>query len=225
MASPSRTTRATTLLALLALAMPGAALGPFDVLAWRDGVTTSRSGYAVWVGIASTEHQAKIPPHPDNTGSNVGHRAALALRCRTAGGPLPSSFPATATTAEIFLQNHPDHPGTYTVAHPMHWFLELTGQTTETFPVTVELADHPPLDTALVRPLVNYSAPHPGITIALVPNELLETIAQGHPINVVATGPDFHLDGRFVPSTEAIRAVGLMQRHCPVPSRTATNRP
>ena len=35
--------------------------GPFNVLEWTDGVTTSRSGYAVWVSLPSTHHQVQMP--------------------------------------------------------------------------------------------------------------------------------------------------------------------
>ena len=83
------------------------------------------------------------------------------------------------------------------------------------------LGNQPPFDTALVRPLTNYSAPHPGLTIALVPDELLETIAKGRPIDVVASGPGFDLNARFAPSAEAIRTATLMQRHCQPTSRDA----
>ena len=216
---PSRATRASLALGLLALAAPACALGPFNVLAWRDGVTTSRSGYAVWLGITSTTHRATIPPHRHETGSDDGHHAALAVRCRTTGGPLPTSFPATAATAELFLQNHPEHRGTYTVAHPMYWILELAGETRENFPITVTIADHPPFETNLVRTLTNYSAPHPGLSIALVPAEVLETIATAQPIDVIGSGPGFVLTARFHPPPEVVRATALIQRHCPVPTR------
>ena len=35
--------------------------GPFNVLEWADGVTTSRDGYAVWVSLASTAHRGVCP--------------------------------------------------------------------------------------------------------------------------------------------------------------------
>ena len=66
--------------------------GPFNVLEWADGVTTSRSGYVVWVSIASTEHRARIPGY-DRAVGPPEHGAALGVSCRAAGGGLPERFP------------------------------------------------------------------------------------------------------------------------------------
>ena len=72
--------RLTTLAAIAApwaVALAGANAGPprtdgpFNVLEWRNGVTTSRSGYAVWVWVPSSRHQARVPGHKGQIGSEV----------------------------------------------------------------------------------------------------------------------------------------------------------
>ena len=49
-------------------------LGPFAALDWRDGVTTSRSGYAIWISVPSTAHRATLPPYekPRHTTHTLG---------------------------------------------------------------------------------------------------------------------------------------------------------
>ena len=112
--------------------------GPFDVLEWADGVVTSRNGYAVWVSIESTRHRPRIPDH----GREVGppeHGVALHVSCRAPGGGMPESFPPTPAHGGIYLDNHPEQPGAYTVWHPMHWILELAGRDEERWPVETRI--------------------------------------------------------------------------------------
>ena len=76
---------------LLALALVSATRaaprldGPFNVLEWADGVTTSRSGYAVWVFLGSAGHRARIPGYDCVVGPPQ-HGAAFGVSCRTPGG-------------------------------------------------------------------------------------------------------------------------------------------
>ena len=70
--------------------------GPFNVLEWTDEVKTSRSGYAVWVSIESTQHQALIPGYSDNA-TPPQHGAVLHVACRAPGGSLDKTSPANTS--------------------------------------------------------------------------------------------------------------------------------
>ena len=188
--------------------------GPFNVLEWADGVTTSRSGYAVWVSIASTEHRARIPGY-DRAVGPPEHGAALGVSCRAAGGGLPERFPAVPAHGELYLANHPEHSGAYPVVHPMHWYLSYIGRTEDRWPVDVRIGAQDPIASTLVRPLIDYSAPHPGLDIEIPGKVALDALLAGGPIEVEVSGPGIALTARFIPSSNARRAAALMRTACP----------
>ena len=193
--------------------------GPFNVLEWRDGVTTSRNGYAVWVGVASIEHEARLPGHESEVSStnNPSHRAALGLRCRAAGGPMPNGFPPSPASGGVTLDDHPDQPGAYTVLHPMHWILELAGRHREHWPLQVRVGDGEAVESTLVRRLTDYSAPYPGLDIAIPGHMLVEAVIGRETIEIEATGRDVRFKGRFEVTDNARRAAALMRDACATP--------
>ena len=214
---PGPAALACLLLALVLISAARAAPrldGPFNVLEWADGVTTSRDGYAVWVSIASTAHRAQIPGYDRPVGPPE-HGAALGVSCRAAGGGLPERFPAVPAHGELYLANHPEHPGVYQVLHPMHWLLSFAGRTEERWPVDVRIGARPPIASTLVRPLVDYSAPHPGLDIEIPGQAVLDALPASGPIEVEVAGPDIALIARFTPSSNARRAAALMRTACP----------
>ena len=189
-------------------------LGPFAALDWRDGVTTSRSGYAIWISVPSTAHRATLPPY-EKPATPPTHWAGLGTNCRVPGGGLPDAFPPQEATGEIYLDNHPDFPGAYTVFHPMHWILGLAGRDVERIPVRVEFSGAPAFDSALERPLTNYSAPRPGLSIPIPGDIILGILASGTPIDARVTGPNIEVAARFEPSVHARAAASLMAGACP----------
>ena len=188
--------------------------GPFNVLEWSGDVVTSRNGYSVWVSVGSSEHRATIPGHEREV-SLAEHTAVLHVSCRAAGGGLPERFPPKAAHGGIYLDNHPEQPGAYTVLHPMHWVLEIQGRDEERWPVEVTIGDNPPVATELVRSLTNYSAARPGLDIALPGEALIDAILNGSPIRIEADGADMRLVARFTASANARRAAKLMRNACP----------
>ena len=188
--------------------------GPFDVLEWRDGVTTSRNGDAVWASATPIGHSAQIPGYARPAGP-PGHHVAFGVSCRAAEDDLAEDFAPRPATGEIWLDNHPEHPGVYLVWHPMYWLLELRGQAVEAWPVTVRIGDRPAIEATLERPRVDYSAPHPGLTIAVRSEAALTAMLGKQPITVTAAGPDFALEARFKTSRHARRAAELMETECP----------
>ena len=187
--------------------------GPFNVLEWTDGVTTSRSGYAVWVSVTSTHHRAGLPGYDREVGPPE-HRAVLRVACRAPGGALEEQFPPSAPHGSIYLANHPDDPGVYTVGNPMYWILALTGREEERWPVEVQLGKAASIPSTLVRARINYSAPRPGLDIAAPGRALLDAIGSGEPITVEAEGPGVRLTGQFAPPDNARRAAALMREAC-----------
>ena len=188
--------------------------GPFHVLPWADGVTTSRSGYAVWVSLASTHHRLQLPSHEREVGFPE-HRAALHVSCRAPGGALPDRFPPTAPFGGIYLDNHPEDGGAYTVLHPWYWVLALSGHAEERWPVEVRMGAGPPITSALVRRRIDYSAPRPGLDITLPGYKILDTITATRTIRIEAHGGGMRLTAQFIPSANAHRAAALMRSACP----------
>ena len=187
--------------------------GPFNTLEWADGVTTSRSGYTVWISLASTRHRVQIPGQRREVGSPE-HAAALHISCVAKGGRLPEKFPAQEARGGIYLENHPEHPGAYTVFHPMHWVLGLSGREKERWPVTVRIGDADTLASHLVRARTDYSAPHPGLDIAVPGSAILEAILGAGPIEVKVNGENIRLNATFTASANARLAAAMMLNAC-----------
>ena len=211
--------RAWAILAGLATALAGqgthasAEPGPFGALEWRDGVTTSRNGYAVWVSVKSTGHRAKLPGHASELSAH-DHFSSLHAHCRAPGGGSPEKLPPTPPEGALYLDDHPEQPDAYTVNTVEHWMRELTGRTREEVPVQVRIGPHGPLDGRFVRRLTTYATPRPGVDITLDGDTVLEAIAGGVAITVRVEGADIHLEGRYTPSANAQRAARLMQSAC-----------
>ena len=188
--------------------------GPFNVLEWADGVTTSRSGYAVWVSITSTAHRAQIPDHEREV-EPPEHRAALHVSCLAVGGDLANTFPPVAAQGRIYLDNHPEQRDAYQVWHPMYWILGLSGESEERWPIRVRLNAGEAIASELVRPRTDYSAPRPGLDIDLPGQQIVDAIAAGDPIEIEATGPQMRLIAQFTAPANAQRAARLMLETCP----------
>ena len=195
--------------------------GPFNVLEWAGGVVTSRNGHAVWVSIASTQHRARIPEHDREVGPPE-HGASLHVECRAAGGGLPESFPPAAARGGIYLDNHPEQPDAYTVLDPMYWVLGLAGRSEERWPVKVRIGTDRAIASALVRSRTDYSAPRPGLDIALPGQAVIDAIMADTPIKIEAEGPNMRLVARFTASENARRAGALMRVACPRPTDEET---
>ena len=219
--------RLTTLAAIAALwavalaeadATPPKTDGPFNVLEWRNGVSTSRSGYTVWVWVASSRHQARVPGHKGQIGS-PDQRAMLGVKCRAPGGALPEQYPAHTAQGEIRLDDHPDQPGTYTMIHPMYWFLELSKQASETWPVQVRVNAGAPIRGTLEHPLTNYAGIHPGLDIYLSGEEIVEAMVDAEAITIEVENKEMSLTARFEPGEDARRAARLMRTACPTANR------
>ena len=73
--------------------------------------------YAGWVSLLSHRHQVRIPEHEREVGPPE-HVASLYLGCRATDGSRPDWFPPTPAHGGIYLDNHPEQPGAYTVLYP-----------------------------------------------------------------------------------------------------------
>ena len=145
-----RTVFAAAAITIVAALGEARADGPFSVLEWRDGVTTSRGGHAVWVAIGSMDHEALLPGHESEvtTTNTPSHSAALGIKCRAPGGAIRDRFAPSPPTGGVTLDDHSDQPDAYTVVHPMYWILELAGKHREHWPLRVQVGD----GEAAVRP-------------------------------------------------------------------------
>ena len=85
----------------------------------------------------------------------------------------------------------------------MHWILGLAGRDVERIPVRVEFSGAPAFDSVLERPLTNYSAPRPGLSIPIPGDIILGILASGTPIDARVTGPNIEVAARFEPSVHA----------------------
>ena len=185
--------------------------GPFNVLEWRDGVVTSRDGHGVWVSVASIRARVRLPGH---AGLVSDGRAVLHASCRAPDGDVPELRSSPSAVAGIYLDDHPDQRDAYTVLHPMYWILGLSGHAEERISVQVRIAGREPVSTDLVRALTDYSAPRPGLDIALPLAPVFAAFEAGGEIGVEVRGSGVSVDGSFVPSANAGRAAALMRAHC-----------
>lgn len=190
--------------------------GPFTMLEWAGGVTTSRSGYAVWISMPSTHHEARIPGYASEVGPPQ-HRASLSVSCRAPGSAMPKRSPPAGAQGGVYLDNHPEDPGAYTVTHPMYWILAVSGREEERWPVEVRIGTGPTITSDLVRARINYSAPRPGLDLALPGSAILEAILAGGPIEVKAEGDAMRLSARFSVSANARKAAAVMRSACTKP--------
>ena len=211
-----------TLLAITA-AQGQHARGPFDVLEWKDGVTTSRDGYSLWISVPDTTHKVKLPGHA-RVLEGPDHRVTLHVACRAPGGPHPYASESTPPVGGIHLDNHPEQPPAYTVLHPMNWLLELAGRHIEQWPVDATVGDAAALSGTLARALTDYSARRPGVDLTLPPTPIMDAMSGERPIALQAEGPDFHLEATFRVARNAREAAALMREHCPNTARKRSQR-
>ena len=105
----------------------------------------------------------------------------------------------------------------YTVLHPMHWILALSGHDEERWPVRIHIGGGETMTSDLVRARIDYSAPRPGLDIALPGPTILEAILADGPIEVTAQGDRMRLSARFSASANARRAAAVMRNACAKP--------
>ena len=190
--------------------------GPFNVFEWANGVRTSRSGYAVWISMPSTHHEVEVPDYARAVGPPE-HRATLHVSCRAPGGGMPERFPPSAPHGGIYLDNHPEDPGVYNWIHPMYWYLILSEDVEERWPVEIRISKSETVTADLVRARIDYSAPRPGLDIALPGAAILDAILTADPIEVTGRGDTMRLSARFSASANARRAAALMRSACAKP--------
>ena len=97
----------------------------------------------------------------------------------------------------------------------MHWYLSYVDRTEERWPVNVRIGEQEPIASTLVRPLIDYSAPHPGLDIKIPGQAVLDALLADGLIDVEVSGPGLSLTARFIPSSNARRAAALMLTACP----------
>ena len=108
---------------------------------------------------------------------SVSHAVRPGAALRSVSRPFPRTASSTSQTT-------PEHPGVYQVLHPMYWLLSFAGRTEEHWPVGVRIGARAPIEGTLVRSLVDYSAPHPGLDIQLPGQAVLDALLAGGPIEV-----------------------------------------
>ena len=96
----------------------------------------------------------------------------------------------------------------------MHWILALSGHDKERWPVRIRIGAGETITSDLVRARINYSAPRPGLDIALPGDAILEAILANGPIEVSAEGDGMRLSARFSASANARRAATVMRNAC-----------
>ncbi len=127
---------------------------PFRDLHAVDGVSTSNDDYSI--SLYWSPERLRID-YPDGRGPFERNPAdagelytALSVFCRADGRPEGMTGPRPLG-AKLSLPMHPEAPAVYSVLHPMHWVLGLTGREFERLPVVVDLAGFAPFDAQLVR--------------------------------------------------------------------------
>lgn len=190
--------------------------GPFIDLERSPNVNTWGNGRSVVVAIGSDAHEVRVPGHNEVL-RPPEHEILVASDCRAGGSSLPSHFPAQPARAWVQIDDHPKESA-YTVLHPMHWILLLTGGYEDRFPVSVSIGASERVDTEVVRSQTTYSSAYPELEMALNAQVLLKAIAGGMSFTITAAGPAFALHTTFTPTVHAARAALRMLEQCPAKS-------
>ena len=201
--------------ATMARCSHAAAVGPFIDFDWTGHVTTSRNGYAIWARLPSERYTATLPPHGEPIGPRA-RPAVLQVHCRAPGAEGEQAIKPTATHALLYLDDHPLQPDAYTVFHPMYWILGIARQARERWPATAQLDDTAAVKTELVRRKTDYSAPRPGLDLALSADAALAVFEAGLPVHLDVQGQGWSISARFAPVTELAKAAHAMRRECGV---------
>lgn len=192
-------------------------VGPFVDFDWTDHVTTSRDGYAMWARLPSSRYTGILPPHSDPVGVHA-RPVVLQVHCRAPSAEMRDPIGPTPTHALVYLDDHPLQPDAYTVFHPMYWILGLARQSLERWPATARLGDTAVVPTELVRRRTDYSAPRPGLDLAVSAAAVLSVFEAGVPVNLEVRGRDLSISARFAPVPELAEAARAMRHHCGVAS-------
>ena len=171
-------------------------------------LTATASKYGVIVICEDEAHQRQV----FETLKQYGWK--LRVRCRAPGGAIPDRFPPSPPTGGVTLDDHPDQPGAYTVVHPMYWILDLAGKHREHWPLRVQIGDGEAVESTLERRLTDYSAPRPGLDIAIPGDMLIDAFTEREIIDVEAVGERMRFRGRFEVTDNARRAAALMRSAC-----------
>ena len=194
---------------------PASGAGPFVDFDWTEHVTTSRDGYTMWARLPSESYTGILPPHSDPVGAGA-RPVVLQVHCRAPGFEASDPSSPTPAHALLYLDDHPLQPDAYTVFHPMYWILGLAEQSLERWPATARLGDTGPVATELLRRRTYYSAPRPGLDLALSASAVLSVFENTTPVNLEVHGPQLSISARFTSVPELAEAARAMRRHCGV---------
>ena len=189
--------------------------GPFIDFEWTEHVTTSRDGYTIWARLPSERYRATLPPHVEPVGPGA-RPAVLQAHCRAPGAKGDQAPKGTPTHALLYLDDHPLQRDAYTVLHPMYWIIGLTGEALERWPATARLGDTAAVRTELVRRRTDYSAPRPGLDLALSADAVLGVFDNGLPTELDVQGRGWSIKSRFTPVPQLAEAAQAMRRECGV---------
>ena len=212
--SARRAVAGLLLVATMAPRTDAAAAGPFTDFDWTEHVTTSRDGYAMWARLPSGRYSATLPPHEEPVGPPGARPAVLQVHCRAPGAAGERAIEPTPTHALLYVDDHPLQPDAYTVFHPMYWIRGLTGQSLERWRATAQFGNGAQVNTELVRRLTDYSAPRPGLDLALSADAVLAVFEAGLPVNLEVQGEEWSIAARFTPVAELAKAARAMRREC-----------
>ena len=186
--------------------------GPFDVLEWTGGVTTSRDGKSVWASAPGRELEAQLPGHRTPVlRSDEARQPSLGLHCRIKDALSDED----RGHAHIVLDDHPEQRDAHMVFSVAYWVLGILGDDVERWPVLVSLDGAEAFAGEMERRLATYSFPRPGLTITLPVAMVAERIARSaDPVSVIVTGDGIRVAADFSPTEHVRMAVRLMQEHC-----------
>lgn len=202
-------------LGALCLAGNGAhAVGPFDVLEWGHGVTTSRDGYSVWISANTTDYELAIPGHQGVLRGTNGP-IALGARCRAHEQRPDPVVRASALHGGLTLEDHPAQGEAATFYTLRYWIQGLLGSEREHWAVTMRVGDNEPAQRTLTRRLTDYSIRNPSLEIDLDGEEVAGAFAANETIRIEGQGEGFRIGATFTPGAATARAAKLMLKHCP----------